>query len=102
MALTPSSMVLLGSSLPSFSIADPEGTPYNSRDFPEQPVLIAFICNHCPYVRHIALALSKFVREHSETGITIIAINSNDYEKYPEDSPEKMQEEIIARGYVFP
>jgi len=102
MALTPSTMVPLGSQMPDFSLPDATGNLHDSGDFPRQPVLIAFICNHCPYVKHIAAALSEFARVYKEAGLTIIAINSNDFENYPEDSPEKMQEEIAARGYAFP
>ncbi|MFC6633066.1 thioredoxin family protein [Microbulbifer taiwanensis] len=102
MALTPSSMAPLGSPMPSFSLPDPAGNLHDSNDLPEQPILIAFICNHCPFVKHMAPALSEFARQYGEAGLTIIAINSNDFENYPEDSPEKMQEEIAARGYIFP
>lgn len=102
MAQTPSTMIPLGTSMPDFFLPDPTGSTHNSQDLPDQPVLIAFICNHCPYVKHIAAALSEFAQEYKEAGLTIIAINSNDFEAYPEDNPEKMQEEIAARGYVFP
>ena len=65
-------------------------------------LLVAFICNHCPFVKHIAPALSDFARDYQPTELQILAINSNDFANYPEDSPPKMQEEIAARGYVFP
>lgn len=102
MALTPSSMIPLGSPMPDFALPDPAGNIHDSRDLPGQPVLVAFICNHCPYVKHIAPALSEFAREYQKVGLTIVAINSNDFANYPDDSPEKMREEIAARGYVFP
>lgn len=102
MALTPSSMVPLGSSMPSFSLPTPSGSIHSGDNFPAQPVLIAFICNHCPFVKHIAPALAEFAREYQKAGLNIVAINSNDFESYPEDSPEKMREEIVARGYEFP
>ncbi|MBB3059856.1 thioredoxin family protein [Microbulbifer rhizosphaerae] len=102
MALTPSTMIPLGSPMPNFSLPDPARNIHDSQDFPEQPVLVVFICNHCPYVKHIAPALSEFAREYREAGLSIVAINSNDFANYPDDSPEKMQEEIAARGYVFP
>ncbi|WP_323845486.1 thioredoxin family protein [Microbulbifer magnicolonia] len=102
MTLTPSTMAPLGTPMPGFSLRDPAGNLHNSDGFPEQPILVAFICNHCPYVKHIAAAMSEFAREYREAGLTVVAINSNDYESYPADSPERMQEEIAARGYVFP
>lgn len=102
MALTPSTMIPLGSPMPDFSLPDPADNPHDSHDLPAQPVLIAFICNHCPYVKHIAPALSEFAREYKEAGLSIVAINSNDFRNYPEDSPEKMREEIEKRTYVFP
>ncbi|WP_308365989.1 MULTISPECIES: thioredoxin family protein [unclassified Microbulbifer] len=102
MALTPSTMIPLGSPMPDFCLSDPAGNIHDSRDFQDQPILVAFICNHCPYVKHIAPALSEFAREYREAGLSIVAINSNDFANYPEDSPKKMQEEIAARGYVFP
>ncbi|KUJ83550.1 thioredoxin family protein [Microbulbifer flavimaris] len=102
MALTPSNMTPLGTSMPSFSLPDASGTPLSSKDLPRGPVLVAFICNHCPFVKHLAAEFSEFAREYQEAGLTVIAINSNDYANYPDDSPDKMQEEIAARGYVFP
>lgn len=102
MTLTPSSMTPLNTSMPSFSLPDPMGSLHRDTNLPAQPVLIAFICNHCPYVRHIAGAFSEFARSYSQMGLTVVAINSNDFENYPEDSPERMREEIAARGYTFP
>ncbi|MCW8127670.1 thioredoxin family protein [Microbulbifer halophilus] len=87
---------------PKFELPDANGTNVRSTDLRAQPLLVAFICNHCPYVKHIAPALSEFAREYREAGLTIIAINSNDSANYPEDSPERMREEIAARGYTFP
>ena len=102
MSLTPSSMTPLGSALPGFSLPDPTGNQFNSANLSANPVLIAFICNHCPFVKHIAPALSDFARDYQPTELQILAINSNDFANYPEDSPPRMQEEIAARGYVFP
>ena len=63
---------------------------------------MAFICNHRPYVKHVAPAFAQLAREYQGRGVGVVAINSNDYEHYPDDSPTKMQEEIAARGYTFP
>lgn len=102
MTLTASKMPPLGNALPEISLPDPAGSMHSNCYIPGQPVLIAFICNHCPYVKHIAAAFSEFAREYKEAGLTVIAINSNDFASHPADSPAKMQEEIAARGYVFP
>lgn len=102
MSLTPSSMLPLGTLMPTFTLPDSEGGIHQSKDFSDQPVLIAFICNHCPFVKHIAPTLAVFAKEYQKKGLAVVAINSNDFETYPEDSPEKMKEEISARGYEFP
>lgn len=116
MALTPSTMLPLGTPLPAFSLVDCFGKPHNSSDYigktnntqpmsgKEQftPLLVAFICNHCPYVKHLADHFSQFARHYSKFGLQVIAINSNDYRAYPDDSPDKMCEEVALRGYTFP
>jgi hypothetical protein len=61
-----------------------------------------FICNHCPFVKHLADSLAEVTTNYMAKGVAVIAINSNDIEKYPEDGPDKMQEEILARKYKFP
>lgn len=101
MALTPSSMIPLGTPMPAFTLPDPSGKKVNSRDYADQPLLIMFICNHCPFVKHIAAALSEFAEQYIPAGLGIVAINSNDFETHPEDSPEKMRQEIVTRGYRF-
>ncbi|AOS95802.1 thiol-disulfide oxidoreductase [Microbulbifer aggregans] len=102
MALTPSNMTPLGSPMPALALPDAAGDPHRSDDLPDGPVLVAFICNHCPFVKHLAAAFAEFAREYKQAGLNIVAINSNDFTHYPDDSPEKMQDEITARGYVFP
>jgi thiol-disulfide isomerase/thioredoxin len=72
-------------------------------DFKSAPaLLVLFICNHCPYVKHIRSALADLGREYQRRGVAIVAINSNDVQNYPEDSPEKMKQEVKTAGYVFP
>ena len=63
---------------------------------------MAFICNHCPYVKHIAPAFAQLAKEYQAQGVAVVAINSNDFAHYPDDSPAKMKDEIAARGYTFP
>ncbi|MBB3189323.1 thioredoxin family protein [Halomonas cerina] len=102
MSLTPSTMIELGSPLPAFRLPDPDGREVASDDFTGQPLLVVFICNHCPFVKHIADALATFAREYQAKGLGVVGINSNDFQAHPADSPEKMREEIAARGYPFP
>jgi thiol-disulfide isomerase/thioredoxin len=72
-------------------------------DFSDAPaLLVMFICNHCPYVKHIRDALAKFCREYQGKGLAVVGINSNDAEKYPDDSPAMMKAEVAAAGYTFP
>ncbi|WP_237066968.1 thioredoxin family protein [Microbulbifer guangxiensis] len=102
MALTPSNMTPLGTAMPAFTLPDATGAPLRSEDLSGGPVLVAFICNHCPFVKHLAAEFSEFARQYAPAGLQVIAINSNDFASYPDDSPTRMQEEIAARGYVFP
>ncbi len=104
MSLTPSTMQLaLGASAPDFSLPDPDGKTHALGDFAGQKaLLVAFICNHCPYVKHVAPALAKLAKEYQDKGVAVVAINSNDFQNYADDSPAKMKAEIAARGYTFP
>jgi peroxiredoxin len=93
----------LGTAAPAFELPDPDGKLHSLDDFAGRPaLLVAFICNHCPYVKHIAPAFARLAREYLERGVGIVAINSNDYEHYADDAPAKMKDEIAARGYPFP
>lgn len=103
MALTPSTMKLsLGAAAPDFSLPDPYGTMHTLAEFAGKPALVAFICNHCPYVKHVAPAFAKLAKEYQAKGVGIVAINSNDFTSYPDDSPTMMKSEIGQRGYTFP
>ena len=101
MALTPSTMIPLDTAMPAFNLPDAEGTTVSSTDYAGKPLLVMFICNHCPFVKHIADALANFANETMAKGLGIVAINSNDFASYPEDSPAKMREEIALREYPF-
>jgi peroxiredoxin len=103
MALTPSTMLSLGTPVPSFVLPDLDGTlisPDEHRDAPA--LLIAFICRHCPFVTHIRQGFAAFVREYQPRGLAVIAINSNDIAEFPEDGPAGMKEEAATAGYTFP
>lgn len=103
MAETPSTMLPLGTKAPSFRLPDPYGKWVSSDDFKEaRAFLVAFICNHCPYVKHIRFQFASLAKEYQSRGVGVVAINSNDVENYPDDSPEKMAEEIKQVGYTFP
>jgi thiol-disulfide isomerase/thioredoxin len=102
MARTPSTMLDLGTAAPVFSLLEPAtGKIISLNDFAGKPVLVAFICNHCPYVVHIREAFAKFANEYQAKGLQVIAINANDVANYPDDSPEKMIEEV-NNYYSFP
>jgi peroxiredoxin len=101
--LTASTMLPLGTPAPDFRLPDPEGRTVSRDDFQQaSTLLVAFICNHCPYVQHIRRGLAAFAREYQAKGLAIVGINSNDAGEYPEDGPQKMVDEVKAAGYVFP
>jgi len=103
MALTPSTMLPLGTKAPKFRLPDTDGKPVSSDDFAGAPaLLVLFICNHCPYVKHVRHELARLGNDYQSRGVAIVAINSNDVDNYPEDSPRKMAEEKKAVGYPFP
>ncbi|MGQ9818367.1 MAG: thioredoxin family protein [Candidatus Kapaibacteriales bacterium] len=103
MCAMPSKMVPLGSSLPHFRLTDVvSGSILSDKDFQGKPLLVMFICNHCPYVMHIIEKLVEVSKEYISKGFSFIAINSNDIVSYPEDSPEKMIEYAEKFGYPFP
>ena len=103
MALTPSTMLKLGTPLPPFRLPDPQEKIVASDDFRDAPaLLVAFLCNHCPYVKHIRQGLARFAKDYRGSGLAMVAINANDASSYPDDSPAKMAEEIAQAGYVFP
>lgn len=104
MAATPSTMVSLGTPAPTFTLSDVVSGETIS--LPQQKgnvaTVIMFICNHCPYVKHINQALVKLANDYRHNGVSFMAISSNDAIKYPDDGPEKMKEVAIHLGYPFP
>jgi thiol-disulfide isomerase/thioredoxin len=102
MALTPSTMLALGTPLPAFRLPDPDGRITDTAELAGRPVLVAFLCNHCPYVKHVADGFARFARDYAAKGLAIVAVNPNDADAYPADAPAKMAEEAKQRGYVFP
>ena len=104
MVVTPSNMVPIGTPAVPFSL--PEPLTRLSVSFEdvrgEQGTLVMFICNHCPYVKHVRKALVRLARDYEQRGIGFVAINSNDIEAQPDDSPERMAEEAQTHEYPFP
>ncbi len=102
MALTPSAMFALGTPAPDFALPDTEGRTVSRKDFAGKPLLVAFLCNHCPYVKHVANDLAALARTYQGKGIGVVGISSNDVANYPDDSPAHMKAEARQRGYTFP
>jgi peroxiredoxin len=98
-----STMLSLGTSAPEFRLPDPSGKIFSSGDVAgARALLVVFMCNHCPYVKHIQAKFTEIAKEYQAKGAAIVGINSNDAENYPDDRPEKMAEEILSAGYTFP
>lgn len=104
MSLTPSTMLDLGTRAPDFSLPDPVTGQTITLDqvAGEKGLVVVFMCNHCPFVKHIADVLAAFAREYQEHGIGAVGISSNDPEHRAEDGPEYMAQEARQRGYTFP
>ena len=103
MALTPSAMVALGTPCPDFALPDTEGHLVRRDDFKAAPaLLVIFLCNHCPYVKHVANDLAQVAGKFLQKGVAVVGISSNDVMNYPEDSPELMRREKRNRNYLFP
>ncbi|HRQ90279.1 MAG TPA: thioredoxin family protein [Bacteroidia bacterium] len=105
MAEVPSTFQLApGSLAPAFALADAEGTVHTPASLVEgrRGLLVAFVCNHCPYVVHLADSLGQFAEEIAGKGVATVAITSNDTDRYPADAPERMPEFAAAHGWRFP
>jgi peroxiredoxin len=103
MALTPSTMLPLGTTAPDFKLPDTGGKIVSLADFKGHPaLLVIFICNHCPYVIHLRAGLAQLAREYIPRNVGIVGISSNDAANYPADGPDKMKEEAKKAGYLFP
>jgi len=103
MARTPSRMLPLGTELPAFSLPDAiSGKMVDSSTLAAKPAVVFFICNHCPFVKHIRAGIAEFGRYCRERGVGMVAISSNDAVAYPADAPPAMAAEAAEAGYVFP
>ena len=103
MSLTPSTMLPLGSPAPDFNLPDAKGNLVSMSDFKDAPaLLVVFMCNHCPYVKHVRPVMVPLVQEYQKKGVAVVAINSNDSKSYPDDGPEKMSKDQKEYDYTFP
>lgn len=106
MARTPSTMLPLGTRLPAFSLPDPSHpdapSVSDSDVLTDRGLVVMFLCNHCPFVKHLRDALARFGEETLRLGVGVVAISSNDAGAYPEDGPEAMAREKAEAGYPFP
>ena len=98
-----STMLPLGTKAPDFRLPDTGGKMVSLGDFKNAAaLLIVFMCNHCPYVKHIRAGLAQLARDYQPRRLAVVGISSNDVANYPQDSPAKMAEEAKAAGYIFP
>lgn len=105
MAATPSTMLPLGTPAPDFDLPDTTqpGRRVVLKDFADAKLLVvSFLCNHCPFVKHVQDEFAAIAREYQPKGVAFVAISSNDVENYPDDAPEKMTAEAKSAGYAFP
>ncbi|MEY3660691.1 MAG: hypothetical protein RLZZ169_1517 [Pseudomonadota bacterium] len=103
MALTASRMLPLGTLAPDFHLTATDGQQYSLASFASAPaLLVMFICNHCPFVKHVRTQLASLGRDYRSDGLAVIAINSNDTRAYPADDMDHMRQEVSATGYEFP
>ena len=103
MASTESTMAALGMAAPDFALPDPGGRTVELGDFADAPgLLVVFMCNHCPFVKHIREELARSLKRYQGQGLAVVAISSNDLELFPQDGPAVMAREVEEFGYTFP
>jgi peroxiredoxin len=96
-------MLPLGTPAPEFTLPECQGGTVSLSDLGgHQALLVIFMCNHCPYVKHVADQLKQLTDEYLAKGVAVVGISSNDADEYPDDSPEAMAKEKQQRGYAFP
>ncbi len=103
LAETPSTMLALGTKAPDFRLPDTDGGRVGLSDFAgKKALLVMFLCNHCPFVKHVQKELVRLANDYAGRGVAFVAISSNDVEAHPEDGPEAMKAEKARIGYPFP
>jgi peroxiredoxin len=100
---TASTMLALGTSAPDFRLPDTTGRIVARDDLADHPaLLVMFICTHCPYVKHVAHEIARLAEQYQRRDVAVVAISSNDVERYPEDGPDGMAAQSAERGFTFP
>jgi len=104
MALTPSNMLPLGTQSPAFSLPDTVSgeTLSLSQIHGKEGTVVMFICNHCPFVKHVFTGIVDLANDYSDKGFSFVAISSNDIENYPDDAPDLMTKVATEQGFPFP
>ncbi|MEM6985578.1 MAG: thioredoxin family protein [Pseudomonadota bacterium] len=103
MALTESNMLPLGAALPAFSLPDTvSGDLVTDQDYRGKPLVVVFMCNHCPFVVHVLDELARAGRDFAAQGVSMLAISSNDVQSHPADGPDRMAQLARDKGFVFP
>ena len=103
MVKTASTMLPLGTKAPAFSLPNVDGKTVSLSDCTgAKGLVVMFICNHCPFVKHLRQALAEFGKEYQAKGLKVVAISSNDVATHPDDGPEQMKAEAQSAGYTFP
>jgi len=103
MVMTASTMLPLGTEAPGFTLPDTAGNLVSLSDFDEARALaVVFMCNHCPFVKHVINGLVKLAKEYRPRGVAFVGINANDVSEFPEDRPEKMVQFAREKGFTFP
>jgi peroxiredoxin len=103
MARTPSTMLPLGTQAPDFALPNVDGRTVSLADLKDaKALLVVFMCNHCPFVKHVAGELARLASDYQPRGLAMVGISSNDVAAHPDDAPAKMAEEAKNRGYTFP
>ena len=96
-------MLSLGTPAADFQLADTTGRTFTLASFKDKPALLMiFMCNHCPYVKHLRAGLAQLARDYAPRGVALAGISANDVKNYPDDSPAKMAVEAQTAGYIFP
>ncbi len=101
MAAVESQMLPLGTRAPAFTLPDPDGQLHSLAPGADA-YLVMFICNHCPFVKHVREELARLGRDYGGRNVAVYAINSNDINTHPGDAPDKMKGEAETWGYAFP
>lgn len=103
MVRTASTMLPLGTEAPDFQLPDYDGQMISRDDFRgKRGLLVVFMCNHCPYVKHVAPELARIADDYQARNVAVVGISSNDIASHPDDAPAMMKTEAAAQGYHFP